>query len=180
MKCTHCQNKFERKQHNQKYCSIDCRLDAGVKRHALRTGVGTKKRNCKLCGREFGVINRTFYCSTKCRTIAERDREAKRTVQRSCKRCKKAFVVKIKSSSRHCSNECKQASRQSAIAVKRASKVVVEKRNSNAEMTNKIDTSTSKYADEIKEFLTRKRVTRLEYDEHQELNHQLTNLLNSM
>ena len=65
-----CNNQFEPKTHNQKYCSDECcrtatNLKIKEKYYEKKARLSGKKRFCKKCNAELSMYNESYFCS-KC------------------------------------------------------------------------------------------------------------------
>lgn len=105
MKCAHCGIEFEKRKHNQVYCSPACVNRANRARRA-QGSAGGKRYTCVGCGNEFlpRQSGRTKYCSRGC-AFNHKQAKPKPVRAKACEVCGALFS--IPNGKKYCGKECR-------------------------------------------------------------------------
>ena len=71
--CEYCGKEFKTTNHNQKYCSAECR-DQAYKTRPSKP-LGTRVFECEFCGELFKADAKRRFCTVECRRKAERGKK---------------------------------------------------------------------------------------------------------
>ena len=105
MKCPICKNQIKQKNRGRKslYCSSQCK----VKMDALRKKqIYAKPKNCGFCQKVFEWRAYARYCSSKCKSLAQAQRNKTKNSFSICIICKKEAVGSLGYKRKYCSFEC--------------------------------------------------------------------------